>query len=89
VDLYGVRAANWAGFDIMLMANNAVHYCHGQWNRSIQVDSLNYRELTNLLLSIKEATQEGLLNNYELYLFNDNSTAKMDYHIGESSSKTF
>jgi hypothetical protein len=86
IAVYGFGDASGTGFGSTLMIGNIVHYRHGQWNISIQEESSNYRELTNLVLSIEEVTHQGLLSNCELFFFTDNSTAEMAFHKGTSSS---
>jgi len=85
--IYGFGDASGAGFGTTLLIGGTLHYRHGQWSTSMSEASSNYRELNNLILGIEEAVAQGLLNDCEVFLFMDNSTAESAFHKGTSSSK--
>jgi hypothetical protein len=87
VALYGFGDASGSGFGTTILIQGSIHYRHGQWSTNYSEHSSNYRELSNLVLGIEEAYTSGLLDNCELFLFTDNTTAEAAFHKGTSSSK--
>jgi hypothetical protein len=85
---YGFGDASGSGFGTTLLIQGTIHYRHGQWSTMESESSSNYRELHNLILGIEEAVSAGVLNNTELFLFTDNTSAEAAFHKGTSSSKT-
>ena len=85
VALYGFADASGRGFGSTLIVEGRVHFRHGQWSELYDESSSNYRELDNLVTAIEEAHSEGLLNNLELFMFTDNSTAESAFYKGTSS----
>jgi len=86
--IYGFGDASGSGFGTTLLIDESIHYRHGQWSTSVSEESSNYRELNNLILGIEEGVTQGLLDDCEVFLFTDNSTAESAFHKGTSSSKT-
>jgi hypothetical protein len=64
-----------------------VKYRHGEWSVWVSEKSSNYRELRNLVELVEEAVQDGSLDDTELFLFTDNTTAEYAYYKGNSSNK--
>ena len=62
-------------------------YRHGEWSVWVQEKSSNYRELRNLVELVEEAVRDGSLDNTELFLFTDNTTAEYAFYKGNSSNK--
>jgi hypothetical protein len=85
--VYGFGDASGSGFGTTILIHGHLHYRHGQWSTSYSEASSNYRELSNLVIGIEEATAKGLLTDCELFMFTDNSTAEAAFHKGTSSSK--
>jgi hypothetical protein len=83
--IYGFGDASGAGFGTTLLIGGTLHYRHGQWSTSMSEASSNYRELNNLILGIEEAVAQGLLNDCEVFLFMDNSTAESAFHKGTNA----
>jgi len=86
--VYGFGDASGSGFGTTFLIQGTIHYRHGQWTNDHQEASSNYRELKNLILGFEEASAAGLLNDCEVFLFTDNTTAEAAFHKGTSSSKT-
>jgi hypothetical protein len=53
----------------------------------VKEHSSNFRELRNLVESVEAAVTKGMLDNCELFMFTDNSTAEAAYYKGTSSSE--
>jgi hypothetical protein len=85
IALYGFADASGRGFGSTLIVSGRVHFRHGQWSESYDESSSNFRELDNLVSAIEEAHREGLLDNSELFMFTDNSTAESAFCKGTSS----
>ena len=52
------------------------------WPGDVEDQSLNYRELKNLVDTVEEESKAGYLQGLELWLFTDNSTAESCFHKG-------
>mmetsp|Transcript_15422 Transcript_15422/g.21970 ORF Transcript_15422/g.21970 Transcript_15422/m.21970 type:complete len:634 (+) Transcript_15422:1647-3548(+) len=88
VAIYGFGDASGKGFGSSLVVGDELMvYRHGQWTERIEHESSNYRELSNLVLAVEEASASGMLNNCELFLFTDNTTAEGCYYRGTSQSR--
>ena len=59
--VYQFRDASGSGFGSSIFKNEKVNFKHGQWTDTYSSESSNYRELANLVLSIKEAHARGFL----------------------------
>ena len=88
VAIYGFGDASGKGFGSSFVVGDSLIFRHGQWATTVEAESSNYRELSNLVLAVEEATAIGHLVNCELFLFTDNTTAEGCYyretHIAES-----
>jgi hypothetical protein len=87
VAYYKFGDASGVGFGSSLIIDNVVHYRHGQWDIRHALESSNFRELANLIYAIEEAVKKGLLNDAELFVFTDNTTAESAFYKGTSSSR--
>jgi hypothetical protein len=101
--VYGFGDASKQGFGATITTpDNSIHWTSGHWDldaeqRSqqkhvigpliIQERSSNYRELRNLVQELEKAFDRGLLNEREVFMFTDNSTAEAAYFKGTSSSE--
>jgi hypothetical protein len=59
----------------------------GVWDSDEETESSNYREFTNLVEDTEAEAESGRLQQTELFLFTDNSTAESAFYKGSSSSK--
>ena len=86
--IYGFGDASGFGFGSTLLKDGKILYRLGQWNNEIANESSNFREFRNLIEAVEEHTRDGHLNNCELFLFTDNTTAESAfYNKGTSKSK--
>jgi hypothetical protein len=85
--MYGFGDASGSGFGTTPLICGFLHYRHGQWSTAYSKASSNYRELSNLVIAIEEATVKGLLTDCDLFMFTNNCTAETAFHKGTSSSK--
>jgi len=85
--IFGFGDASGSGFGSSLEIDGRIHYRHKQWSELISSNSSNFRELFNLVAAIDEASRGGHLDNAELFLFTDNTTAEGAYYKGSSKSK--
>ncbi len=87
VPSYMFGDASGAGFGSSIQASGNLHYIHGQWHHRYCSESSRYRELVNLINAITNFSNNGLLDNTELFVFTDNSVAESAFFKGTSSSK--
>jgi hypothetical protein len=86
VALYGFGDASGSGFGRTIGDAHQLKYSHGIWGRDDEGASSNFRELNNLVIALEEGMAEGYLENTELWVFTDNSTAESVFFKGHSSS---
>jgi hypothetical protein len=84
---YGFGDASLAGFGSTVKHPSKIHGRFGLWGKDKEDKSSNYRELRNLVKTVKEEAGKGYLRNSKLWLFTDNSTAKSCFFKGGLSSK--
>ena len=87
VAIYGFGDASGKGFGSSFVIGEELIFRHGQWATTVEVESSNYRELSNLVLAVEEAGRDGHLSDCELFLFTDNTTAEGCYYRGTSNSR--
>ena len=87
VAIYGFGDASGKGFGSSFVVGNEMIFRHGQWAERVEKESSNYRELANLVLAVEEACDSGKMQNCELFLFTDNTTAEGCYYRGTSQSR--
>jgi hypothetical protein len=100
--IYGFGDASKQGFGASIeLPDKNIFWRFGQWRLReeqvmlaagkgmsfIEERSSNYRELRNLVETLEDAYRKGLLNNREIFMFTDNSTAESAFFRGTSSSK--
>lgn len=84
---YGFGDASGVGFGSAMEIQREVHYEYGQWISEVtQEESSNWRELNNLVETMEGLCEKGLLNNHEVFLFTDNTTAEASFWKGSSRS---
>jgi hypothetical protein len=64
-----------------------VYYRFGQWCTEDSEESSNYRELKNLVDSLRRFVKDRDLRGVEIFLFTDNSVAEAAFWKGNSSSR--
>ncbi len=84
---YGFGDASLAGFGSTIQCPSGVHGRFGLWGKDKEDKSSNYRELRNLVETVKEEAGKSYLKNSEFWLFTDNSTAESCFYKEGSSSK--
>jgi hypothetical protein len=88
VAIYGFVDASTAGFGSSFeLPNGTMFFRHGLWGRDANSASSNFRELCNLVDSIEDRVRCGELDNAELFIFTDNTTAEGCYYRGNSDSR--
>jgi hypothetical protein len=87
VVVYSFGDASGSGFGSSLKIEDTIHYQSGQWKDEIGAESSNYRELSNIINSLETAHEMGLLENTEVFMFTDNSTAEAAVFRGTSKSR--
>jgi hypothetical protein len=96
--VYGCENASGLGFGASFVSgygsdpyekerDSEISYRVGVWGSDKDNASSNFRELRNLVESIEYEVKRGKLQNAELFMFTDNSTAKTAYHRGPSKYK--
>ena len=68
-------------------AKEGIRYRVGLWSPEEEEESSNYKELKNLVDTIKEEAAAGRLKDCELFIFTDNSTAEGCFYRGTSKSR--
>jgi hypothetical protein len=88
VALYGFGDASGSGFGSSIaLPDGCTLFRHGLWSEVDDSSTSNYRELNNLVTAIEEGIAAGHLQNTELFLFTDNSTAEGAFFKGNSPSR--
>jgi hypothetical protein len=99
--MYGFGDASKQGFGTTIeFPDKHIYWKHGQWRSEIDIEqsalegstiiqerSSNYRELKNLVEALEESFNKGWLDDREIFMFTDNSTAESAYFKGTSSSE--
>jgi hypothetical protein len=86
--LYCYGDASGSRFGWCIDFGEGVRYELGEWCKSIQEDTSNYRELRNLVKAMVRAAQEGRLDGCEVFLYTDNQTAEGAYSKGKAGSRS-
>jgi hypothetical protein len=79
--------ASGTGFGSTFQGDSGLRYTYGQWDVLSSKESSNFRELSNLVHAIDNASLSGSLDDSELFVFTDNFAAKSSFFKGTSSSK--
>ena len=61
-------------------SSTGVQFRIGLWTAAEEEESSNYKELRNLVDTVKEEAEAGRLRNCELFLFTDNSTTESCFY---------
>jgi hypothetical protein len=92
--LYGFGDASGAGFgaswvdcQVGQSKSREVHYRFGRWGSEVEGKSSNFRELCNLVDTLKHMAEQDELRGVEIFLFTDNSTAEAAFNRGSLSNK--
>lgn len=86
--MYGFGDASKQGFGASVeLADKSIMWRSGEFSSIVQEQSSNYRELLNLVVYIESIYKKGLLDDCELFMFTDNSTAEAAYFKGTSKSE--
>jgi len=86
--IYGFADASGLGFgSTFALPGGGTLYRYGIWGRDADHSSSNYQELWNVVESLEEAYHDTHLQNCEVHLFTDNSTAEGAYYHGNSPSR--
>ena len=84
---YGMGDTSGNGYGAAIHVKGKLHFRYGDWSTKKGEISSNYRELNNLVVSVKTLYEEGILKDCELFLFTDNFVADCAYYKGSSSSR--
>jgi hypothetical protein len=71
----------------MFELDGCIRYRYGHWCTEISEESLNYRELLNVVEGLEIQVREGELRDCEVFLFTDNSAAEAVYFKGNLTSR--
>jgi hypothetical protein len=85
--LYCYGDASGSGFGWCIDFGDGVRYELGEWCETIQEETSNYRELSNLVNTMARADQEGRLDGCEVFLYMDTHTAEGAYNKGTAKSR--
>ena len=86
--MYGFGDASGAGFGATIQIGDEIQFEYGQWASQIsEEESSNWRELSNLVSAMKRLARETKLNDCEIFIFTDNSTAEAAFWKGNSKSR--
>ena len=89
---YGFGDASGAAFGATLQRGAqqgaSVIFQYGQWQTTVtEEESSNWRELANLVEFLEDQGRSGELDDAEVFMFTDNSTAENSFFKGTSKSK--
>jgi hypothetical protein len=73
-------------FSTPRMDPGRVRFRIGLWSATEEEESSNYRELKNLVDTVREEALTGRIKDCELFMFTDNSTAESCFYRGSSKS---
>ena len=86
--LYGFGDASGAGFGATIQIGQDIKFEYGQWSNQItEEESSNWRELSNLVAMVQTLAEEAKLNDCEIFIFTDNTTAEASFWKGSSKSR--
>ena len=86
--MYGFGDASGAGFGATIQIGQEIKFEYGQWASQIsEEESSNWRELSNLVSTMKRLAKETLLSDCEIFIFTDNLTAEAAFWKGNSKSR--
>ena len=85
--IYGFVDASGSRFGSTLQINNEINYRIGTWSSQEEKKSTNWREFENLVSSMEESGNEGLLSGATILSATDNSIVEASMYKGNSRSK--
>jgi hypothetical protein len=84
--VYGFADASGGGFGSTLGTDDSTSYTHGIWDVDEGGMSSNFRELSNLVVTLEQGMETGQLHLTEVWIFTDNSVSESVFWHGHSSS---
>ncbi len=86
--MYGIVDVSGTGFGSSFgLPGGTIAFQHGVWGKDSDSKSSNFRELSNLVEAIKVSATTGALDDAELFVFTDNSTAEGAFYKGNSPNR--
>jgi hypothetical protein len=86
--LYGFGNASKSAFGATIQIDEDIHYRYGQWcSEIVENESSNWKELSNLVTTLKEVVKSHGYQGYEIFMFTDNTTAEAAYWKGTTKSR--
>jgi hypothetical protein len=86
--LYGFADASGGGLgSSVLIPGTGIRCRTGVWGKDDEATSSNYKEFSNVVMTVEEEANAGTLNGAELFLFTDNSTVEAALYKGNSSNR--
>ena len=83
----GMGNASGNGYGVAIYMEGKLHFRYGDWSTKEGEESSNYHELNDLVVSMKNLYEKGLLKDCEVFIFIDNLVADCSYYKGSSSSR--
>jgi hypothetical protein len=84
---YGFGDASGDAFGASFQIGNNIHFDYGQWTTQVsKEESSNWRELANLTEALEDQVHHHGLQDCELFLFTNNTTAEAAFLKGTSKS---
>ena len=84
--MYIFGDASGLGFGSSWHMENQIHFRYGIWGLEGKDTSSNYRELRNLIETLENNGEKGILKGKEIFVFTDNTTAESIAQKGSSTS---
>ena len=87
VAVYGIGDASGAGYGSAFTNTSDLWFCFGVWGPDADDVTSNFRELRNLTEAVELGVQTGRLQDCELFIYTNNTTAEGAYYKGNSDSR--
>ena len=84
--VYGFADASGGGFVSTLGTERSTSFTHGIWEGDDVAKTSNFRELSNLVVTLEQGLESGQLHLTEVWIFTDNSVSESVFWCGHSSS---
>jgi hypothetical protein len=85
---YGFGDASGSAFGATIQIGDEVEYEYGQWSLEVvEEETSNWKELANLFRALYRVVKERGLQETEIFIFTDNSTAEGAFWKGTSKSR--
>jgi hypothetical protein len=86
---YAFDKGSGRGFGATIQIGPRLYYEFGQWETDDAFGtSSNRKELGNLVLGLERKAKEDLLQNFEVFLFTNNTTTESAFWKGSTKSRT-